>query len=374
MAKPGIRTFRRAAALALTAAAAAAFIPAALSAHRPSASVPTWPYQVYRPAGLATTNAVPLVVVPTSASFSATKSFTQLDAAADRDGFVVAYAEILKSYNDVVHQQGETASNPYPDMLFLGSVISKVTASENIDPSRVYMTGVSLGGTIAYRAGCVLAGQLTGIAPVEAVVVNPKCRPSRSVSLFAVAGTADSSAPYNGGSGWMSVPSEMALWRGFDRCTSTEKQTVQGPVTTDRWSQCAGGAAVQLATVNGGGHAWSPSGKIDTTAVVTAFFKSVPLAGAHTLAASVTHLAIKRSRSATVVSVRLHGNAPMSVAATVTRAKHRIYTHSFSSRPATSTLSLRLRPHLKHATYFMNLQLASTYGTATLSRRFRIGG
>ena len=72
-----------------------------------------------------------------------------------------------------------------------------------------------------------------------------------------------------------------------------------------------------------------------------------------------------------MVSVRLHGNAPMSVAATVTRAKHRIYTHSFSSRPATSTLSLRLRPHLKHATYFMNLQLASTYGTATLSRRFR---
>jgi polyhydroxybutyrate depolymerase len=368
--KPEIRTLRRAAALALTAAATAAFVPSALSAPQ---SAPAWPYKVYRPAGLSKTSAVPLVVVAAS-SISSAESTTQLDAAADRGGFVVAYAQVQKSYNDVVHQNGETASNPYPDMLFLGSVIDKVTASENIDRGHVFMTGVSLGGTLSYRAGCVLAGKLTGIAPVEAVVVNPKCRPSRPVSVFAVNGTADSSAPYNGAPGYLSVAKEIALWRGFDSCASTVKETVRGAVTTDRWNNCAKGAAVQLATVKGGDHAWSPSGLIDTTAAVTAFIKSVPRAGSRTLTAAVKHVTIKRSRSATMVLVRLHANARVSVAATVSRAGRKIYAHAFRSRPATTTLRLRLPAHLKGGVYVVKLNLTSRNGTATLSRRFKIGG
>ena len=36
-------------------------------------------------------------------------------------------------------------------MLYLSDVIDKVTAAENIDPNRVYMTGFSLGGTMSYQ-------------------------------------------------------------------------------------------------------------------------------------------------------------------------------------------------------------------------------
>ena len=369
MTKSRIRMLRCAVALALTTAAAAALIPSAFSAPR---DAPAWTYLVHRPAGLAKTSPVPLVVVPTG-NIAISRAGTQLDAAADRGGFVVAYAQVGKSYNDIVHHSGESAAHPYPDMVFLGNVIDKVTASENIDPKRVYMTGASLSGTLAYRAACVLAGKVTGIAPVAAVIVNPGCRPSRPVSVFAVNGTADSSAPYNGGPGLLSVPSEIALWRSFDGCTAAATQTVHGAVTTKRWSNCAGGAAVQLATVNGGDHGWRPSGLIDTTAAVTAFFKSVPQSGGgQKLNAAVKHLKLKRSRSATTVLVRLHANAPFSVAATVAHAGRKIYAHSFGSRPARTMLRLRLRPHLKGGVYVLKLRLTSALGRSALVRRFHI--
>ena len=225
MAKPGIRTLRRAAALALTAAAAAAFIPAAFSARRPPASGAHLALQGVPPRGLSKTKPVPLVVVPRQRA-SAPRIGHEVQPGGRPRRLRRRVPEILKSYNDVAHSQGETASNPYPDMLFLGRD-HKVTASENIDPNRVYMTGVSLGGTMAYRAGCILAGQAQPESRLSRRHGEPEV-PAEQARLPLRRGRhRDSSAPYNGGSRLDVGDSEMALWQGFDRCTSTEKQTVR---------------------------------------------------------------------------------------------------------------------------------------------------
>ena len=182
------------------------------------ADIPNWPYIVYRPANLSTAQKVPLVVYPAFGNVQAIRTQIDLDAAADRLGFVVVWAEVAKTYNDSVRAAGarEDNSNPYPDMQYLGSVIDKVTASENIDPTRVFMTGMSASGTLSYRAACVLSNKLTAIGPVEAVVANQSCHPVRPVSVFAVNGTADPASPYDGSSLFPSVASITGFWKGVD--------------------------------------------------------------------------------------------------------------------------------------------------------------
>jgi len=106
-------------ALVLRSALVAAAIVAFGASVAPARSAgPAWPYTVYRPASLSKAKPVPLVVIP-GGDISSMQRMTNFNQAADRGGFVVVYPQIVKSYNDMAHAQGETAASPYPDMLFL---------------------------------------------------------------------------------------------------------------------------------------------------------------------------------------------------------------------------------------------------------------
>jgi hypothetical protein len=305
---------------------------------------------------------------------------TNFDQAADRGGFVVVYPQILKSYNDAAHAQPDSAGNPYPDMQFLSDVIDKVTAAENIDSNRVYMTGFSLGATMSYRAGCVLASKLAGIAPVAGVIVSPGCVPSRPVSVFAVNGTSDSAAPYNGGSGFMSVASAVNLWKGFDGCGQASTKSTSGAVTTEIWAACRNGAVVQLATIATGSHIWpgqpglaktSPDGQLDATAAISSFILSVPHAVKQTLAATLTGVTVKRGKPRAIV-VRLASNAVGIVRASLVSGTRTVYAHSFTARAGTTSFRIRLAAGVKPGAYRLTLALKSAIGTKVFQRAVRI--
>jgi polyhydroxybutyrate depolymerase len=341
---------------------------------------PAWPYTVYRPASLAKTNPVPLVVVP-GGSISDMQQMTNFNQAADRGGFVVVYPQIVKSYNDVVHAQGETAANPYPDMMFLSDVIDKVTAAENIDPKRVYMTGFSLSATMSYRAGCVLASKLAGIAPVAGVVVNPSCVPSKPVSVFAINGSNDSSAPYGGGGGFISVSATMDLWKAADGCGKTSSsKTTSGAVTTETWAPCRDGAIVRLATIAGGSHIWpgrpglsktSADGQLDATAAISSFILSVPQAVVPTLSAHVASVAVKPGKPRRIV-VQLSSSVAGTLRATLMLGKRAVITHLFTARAGTTSMSLLLPTRVKPGAYHLTLALKTATGPKTFVRSLRV--
>jgi polyhydroxybutyrate depolymerase len=373
----------RVTALVLRSALVAAAIVAFGASVAPARSAgPAWPYTVYRPASLSKAKPVPLVVIP-GGDISSMQRMTNFNQAADRGGFVVVYPQIVKSYNDMAHAQGETAASPYPDMLFLSDVIDKVTAAENIDPSRVYMTGFSLGGTMSYRAGCILASKLAGIAPVSGVIVNPNCAPSKPVSVFAVNGSNDSSAPYNGGGGFMSVSSAIGLWQGFDGCSKTSNaKATSGAVTTETWSTCKSGAVVQLATIANGSHTWpgpafaktSPDGQLDATAAISSFILSVPHAAAPTapaLTATISSVSVKQGKPRRIV-VKLATNTAGTLRATLLLGKRQVTTHVFSARAGTTSLSLPLSTGVKSGSYHLTLSLKTASGPKIFQRSVRI--
>jgi polyhydroxybutyrate depolymerase len=243
-----------------------------------AASVPAWPYLIHRPASLSRSKPVPLVLAPggglSGAQFM--ENTTGLDAEADNDGFVVVYPEIQKSYNDTANKQGENPASPYPDILALSDLIDRLIQSENIDPNRVYMTGFSISATMAYRAACTIADKLAAIAPVAGVMVVPSCTPKRPISVFAVNGTSDPGAPYNGSASFPSVRAAISNWLQGDSCSSNESKSTQGLVTTEIWTQCTAATAVELVTIEGGSHVWptKASSVYVATPPIAAFFLS----------------------------------------------------------------------------------------------------
>jgi hypothetical protein len=76
--------------------------------------------------------------------------------------------------------------NAMDDVGFTRAVIDDLSRRARIDSRRIYATGISNGGMMAYRLGVELAGRITAIAPVEAVLVVPTNGPSRPVPPIGV--------------------------------------------------------------------------------------------------------------------------------------------------------------------------------------------
>jgi polyhydroxybutyrate depolymerase len=197
------------------------------------------------------------------------------DPLAAREGFVVAYPQgIGRRWDD----RGTR------DVDFLRAVIDDASQRVAVDPDRVFVTGISNGGVMTYRAGCGLAGTVAAIGPVAGWF--PDCLPVTPVSVVHVHGLEDAVLSYDGGGASPSVPDGLAAWRAADGCTAPPATTHDGQVTHSVWAACAPGTAVELFTIEHGRHEWPGavpkpgndpvSRALDATAAIWAFFRAHP--------------------------------------------------------------------------------------------------
>jgi polyhydroxybutyrate depolymerase len=197
------------------------------------------------------------------------------DALAAREGFVVAYPQGLGRRWD------DTGTS---DVDFVRAVIADASRRVAVDPDRVFVTGISNGGVMTYRAGCGLAGTVAAIGPVAAWF--PACLPATPVSVIHIHGLEDGVLPFDGGGGSPSVPVGLSEWRAADGCTGSAAVMRSGQVTHSVWDACAPGTAVELFTIEHGRHEWPGavpkpgndpvSHALDATATIWAFFRAHP--------------------------------------------------------------------------------------------------
>lgn len=176
------------------------------------------------------------------------------------------------------------------DIGFLDALLDRLEADYPVDPTRVFLTGVSNGAMMAYRFACTHAQRVTAVASVAGSMVLNDCTPSRPVSILELHGTADPEVPYQGGEADINVattfqyPSSPALaarWATLDGCAPQPAITIVGPLTTANWGGCHAGTTVSLVSVNGGGHVWfapglgTADGAIDATAAIWRFFSTL---------------------------------------------------------------------------------------------------
>lgn len=231
---------------------------------------------------------------------------------ADKDGFIVVYPDGIElnwndgrmdeEANDRAHREN------IDDVGFLSALIDTMIIDYNIDPKRVYFTGISNGAIMSYRLACEISHKITAIAPVDGSIpflLFPECSPSGPVSVLAINNVKDPLVPFEGGEVYgqfhriklgkvLSVDESVGFWVNRNRCSTTPVLTEEPDtdprdgtrVTRKEYLKGTDGTEVILYVIDGGGHTW-PGGfqylpawiigktckDIDANEIIWAFFK-----------------------------------------------------------------------------------------------------
>jgi polyhydroxybutyrate depolymerase len=254
-------------------------------------------FRVYRPAGLR--RPAPLVVMLHGGFGSAAQAERSYhwDRQAAAAHFVVAYPDGLDhAWNVGGGCCGVPGRQGTDDVGFITAMVAAIARQVPIDPDRVYATGISNGGMLAYRLACDTT-IFAAIGPDSATMLGP-CPSPAPISVVHVHGTADRNIPYWGGPGdgvaridGPSIPALNGTWRATDHCAAPA--VTRAGVLTTSVARCPGGRAVELITIAGAGHQWpgsvppaplaarllhldQPSTALDATTVIWRFFAAHP--------------------------------------------------------------------------------------------------
>lgn len=217
-------------------------------------------YRLYIPAGLSAP--APLVVMLHGGFGSAQQAeraygWNQL---ADSAMVAVAYPDgIGRAWNTNGGCCGRPGREGIDDVGFIDAVVNDIGTHIAIDQNRIYATGISNGGMMAYALACNTA--TFAAIGADAATQLDACAAPRPTSVMHIHGTADRMIRYDGEPGvgvaridGPPVPEVNAFWRNVDQCAAPAV-TSDGPVATST-SDCPDGRAVVLVTVDGGGHDW----------------------------------------------------------------------------------------------------------------------
>ena len=257
-------------------------------------------YLLHVPASAARDQPVPVVVNLHGHGSSARNQLGYADfrPLAEREGFVVVAPDGQGSPRRFT-LLGATATEA-DDVEFAVALVDHLATRLCVDPRRVFATGMSNGGALSSVIACRAADRFAAVGAVAAMIFVPPCagdEAGRPAPIVAMMGTADPVVPYAGGRvnccGNPSIPAAEDTLAGFaarSRCTTPPIEERPHPTILQRaWTGCAAGTAVELYTIEGGGHTW-PGASFDlesrglgrttpdlvATEVIWAFFEAHP--------------------------------------------------------------------------------------------------
>jgi polyhydroxybutyrate depolymerase len=242
-------------------------------------------YTVYRPPSLDAKQLVPLVVAIHGYTVDSTEMETSshFDDQAKQSGFIVVYPQGLNNSWNAGSCCGHNSSD---DVGFIRVLIDRLISGGQVDPKRVFVTGMSNGGAMAHRLACELSDRIAAVASVSGALLTDACNPARPISVLEMHGTADSVVPFEGGftanlGHFPSTISFMTRWATLDGCASSPTVTQSGITQISTWSGCREGTRVVLEAVTGADHSWfgpedALPGEPNATEVVWDFFNHQP--------------------------------------------------------------------------------------------------
>ena len=226
------------------------------------------------------------------------KDISNWNDLADEEGFIVVYP---MGTGLPLHWATGAAVDQSPEAMkevtFFSDLIDKLTTEYNIDPQRIYASGLSNGGGMSFMLSCTLADRIAAIGTVSGTYLYPweSCKPARPVPLIAFHGVVDEIVPYYGGPSRMfdvpfpNIPDWMAEYARRNGCTAEKQLPEQGQVTGWHDTGCNQNADVIFYTIADGGHSWpggdplpefivgKTSQEIDATRAMWQFFQGHPL-------------------------------------------------------------------------------------------------
>lgn len=209
----------------------------------------------------------------------------------DQEGFILCSPNGLNRTWNAGWCCGKAEENNVDDIGFIAALIDELTGNYNIDPKRVYVTGMSNGGMMAYRLACELSDKIAAIAPVAGTMVTTSCLAENQVSVIHFHSYEDSNVPWNGGQGNglsdhhnSPLDSVMMVWGGLNNCAVVTEESRTG-YDYHSWTNCTDSTELILYLTEDGGHSWpggtqprsqadAPSATINANELMWAFFQA----------------------------------------------------------------------------------------------------
>ncbi len=251
-------------------------------------------YEYYIPSSYDGSEAVPLLFSfhGIGSTGDEQRDLTQFDVLAEQEGFIAIFpdattlteddnpcaANLIGKYNSLLAGLDLTQWNlglnwslqycaGVDDVEFVSDIIDSFEANYNIDISRIYATGMSLGAFFSYYVALMLPDTFAGIAPVCGPMLTNmfEFEDVRPLTVITMMGPIDPIVPYDGDdTGTIRSMDDMAaFWLDVDNVVSEPTETVWGPTSLDstvvhRYVYGGGtdGTEVILFKIEGGGHTW----------------------------------------------------------------------------------------------------------------------
>ena len=201
--------------------------------------------------------------------------FSGMNDKSDEAGFIAVYPNGTGRLEKVLTFNGGNCCGyamrqSVDDVEFTRQLLDDLATVVNVDKKRVFATGMSNGGIIAYRMASELSDRIAAIAPVGGPMGTETCNPKRPVPVIHFHGTDDENAPFKGGKGkgvsgtdFYSVEHSVQAWVKANGCKDEPVVTKQQPRVNDgttiirrTYGDGKEGSEVVLVEIVGGGHTW----------------------------------------------------------------------------------------------------------------------
>jgi polyhydroxybutyrate depolymerase len=166
-------------------------------------------YRLHVPPAAADGKPLPLVLNLHGATQNAIleEGYSDMDATSDQDGYLVAYPDGTTDTTDSPPDQyswdagaccGLPVTDHVDDVGFLLDVISDIATRTPVNLRRVYVTGMSAGGMMAYTMAAEAPRHIAAVASVSGQVELPSIHPSRPVPTMEFHSVNDPIAKWDG--------------------------------------------------------------------------------------------------------------------------------------------------------------------------------
>jgi polyhydroxybutyrate depolymerase len=269
-------------------------------------------YRIYVPALYNPANPVPLVInMHGFGSNNVEQEFYgSFYAIADTANFLILLPNgTLNASNQRYFNCFQAPGVGIDDIGYINALLDTISAKYNVNPDRIYSTGMSNGGFMSYDLACNLSSRITAIASVTGSMIESHlaaCQPSHPMPVMEIHGTADATVPYTGGTAatFVPIPDLVDFWANFNHCTTPAVITAVPNISTG--DNCTAekqvfldgdnGTTVEHFKIIGGGHTWPGSfftigvtnGDINASVQIWRFFRRYTLTQLTTAASEVS--------------------------------------------------------------------------------------
>lgn len=207
-------------------------------------------------------------------------------AKADREGFIAVFPNALArdpsrrssfAFNPQLWNDGSGRFSPgqeaADDVGFIAALLDQLEQRFEVDRDRVFVTGFSNGGSMAFKVGAELAPRVAAIAPVAGALWFAPGPLARPVPMLYLTGSADPLNPIEGGVPRLAqggggdtlrakpkppVRASVLAWAAAVACPMAEAAVrFDDGVRTETCLAGADGADVVYVAVEGLGHTWA---------------------------------------------------------------------------------------------------------------------